>query len=176
MLEPRPISPEINHEELFIQRYQWLMNWALCMTGQDKAQAQDLVHDTFVQFVISRPPLEAIQQNIEGYLYTMLRNMHVSQARRAARIREATFSLSRILSLSETSSVQSELTKVETRDSGPGAGRVVPHLSVRDSAQGLVEGWQRGSASFLPRLLPDGDSPGVADFALGRGQALAPRA
>src|SRR6266446_2786863 len=113
MLEPRPISPEINHEELFIQRYQWLMNWALCMTGQDKAQAQDLVHDTFVQFVISRPPLEAIQQNIEGYLYTMLRNMHVSQARRAARLREATFSLSRILSLSETASVQSELTKVE---------------------------------------------------------------
>ena len=113
MLEPRPISPATNHEELFIQRYQWLMNWALRMTGQDRAQAQDLVHDTFVQFVISRPPLEAIQQNLEGYLYTMLRNMHVSQARRAARIREATFSLSRILSLSETASVQSELTKVE---------------------------------------------------------------
>ena len=73
MLEPRPISPASNHEELFTQRYQWLMNWALRMTGQDKAQAQDLVHDTFVQFVISRPPLEAIQQNLEGYLYTMLR-------------------------------------------------------------------------------------------------------
>src|SRR5260370_8459347 len=100
MQEPRPISPAANHEELFIQRYQWLMNWALRMTSQDKAQAQDLVHDTFVQFVISRPPLEAIQQNIEGYLYTMLRNMHVSQARRAARITDAPFSLLPFLSLS----------------------------------------------------------------------------
>src|SRR5260370_21662079 len=118
MLERRPISPATNHEELFIQRYQWLMNWALHMTGQDKGQAQDLVHDTFVQFVISRPPLEAIQQNIEGYLYTMLRKMHVSQARRAARITEATFSLSRILSLSETASVQSELTRVEPGTQG----------------------------------------------------------
>src|SRR5258708_38399827 len=99
MREPRPISPAANHEELFIQRYQWLMNWALRMTNHDQAQAQDLVHDTFVQFVISRPPLEAIGQNIEGYLYTMLLNMHVSQARRAARIGEAAFSLSPILSL-----------------------------------------------------------------------------
>jgi RNA polymerase sigma factor (sigma-70 family) len=113
MQEPRPISPAANHEELFIQRYQWLMRWALRMTDGDREQAQDLVHDTFVQFVINRPPLEAIQRNIEGYLYAMLRNMHVSQARRAARIRETTSSLSRLLSLSETDSLESELSKVE---------------------------------------------------------------
>src|SRR5574341_817026 len=113
MQDLRPISPAANHEELFIQRYQWLMGWALRMTDGNPAQAQDLVHDTFVQFVINRPPLEAIQQNIEGYLYAMLRNMHISQARRAARIRETTSSLSRLLSLSETESLESELSKVE---------------------------------------------------------------
>src|SRR5258708_17976871 len=106
---PRAISPSTSHEELFAQRYRWLMNWAMRLTNNDREQAEDLVHDTFVQYMISRPDLEAIQENIEGYLYGMLRNMHVSQVRRALRIRETAFPIADILSISETASVQSEL-------------------------------------------------------------------
>ena len=42
------------------------------MTGRDRQKAEDLVHDTFVQFVLSRPDLAAID-NLNAYLYTMLR-------------------------------------------------------------------------------------------------------
>ncbi|HEY2974598.1 MAG TPA: sigma-70 family RNA polymerase sigma factor [Pyrinomonadaceae bacterium] len=109
MPKPRAISPAASHEEIFAQRYRWLMGWALRLTNHDREQAEDLVHDTFVQFMISRPDLGAIGNNIEGYLYAMLRNMHVSQVRRALRIRETAFPIDDILSISETASVQTEL-------------------------------------------------------------------
>ncbi len=91
MLKPWPIAP--NHEDLFIQHYQWLRGWALRMTDQNQEQAEDLVHDCFVHFTISRPSLPAIEGNLEGYLYTMLRNLHLSQVRRSTRIRETIIAL-----------------------------------------------------------------------------------
>jgi len=91
MLKPWPIAP--NHEDLFIQHYQWLMGWVLRMTDQNQEQAEDLVHDCFVHFTISRPSLPAIEGNLEGYLYTMLRNLHLSQVRRSTRIRETIIAL-----------------------------------------------------------------------------------
>lgn len=109
MPRPRPVSPSSSHEEIFAQRYRWLMGWALRLTNHDREQAEDLVHDSFVQFMINRPDLGVVEQNIEGYLYRMLRNMHVSQVRRGLRIRETTFPIADILSISETSSVQTEL-------------------------------------------------------------------
>ena len=106
---PRAISPSTSHEELFAQRYRWLKGWAMRLTNNDREQAEDLVHDTFVQYMISQPDLDAIQENVEGYFYGMLRNMHVSQVRRALRIRETAFPIADILSISETASVQTEL-------------------------------------------------------------------
>src|ERR1044072_1094272 len=84
----RPTS----HEDVFIQRYEWLLGWALQLTGHQQEQAEDLVHDAFVQFVLSRPDINGIA-NLEGYLYTMLRNMHLSQMRRANRIRNREIAL-----------------------------------------------------------------------------------
>src|SRR6266404_9177960 len=109
MPKPRAILPGASHEEIFAQRYRWLMGWALRLTNHDREQAEDLVHDTFVQFMISQPDLEIIERNIEGYFYSMLRNMHVSQVRRALRLRETAFPLADILSISETASVQTGL-------------------------------------------------------------------
>ncbi|HLA10598.1 MAG TPA: sigma-70 family RNA polymerase sigma factor, partial [Pyrinomonadaceae bacterium] len=109
MPKPRAISPSSSHEEVFAQRYRWLMGWALRLTNHDREQAEDLVHDTFVQFMINRPDLGVVQENIEGYLYGMLRNMHISQVRRALRIRETAFPIADILSISETASVQTEM-------------------------------------------------------------------
>ncbi len=82
MLKPERISA--NHEELFLQRYNLLRGWALRLTGNDQQQAEDLLHDAFIHFSIHHPSLDEIK-NLEGYLHTMLRNLHLSQSRRAAR-------------------------------------------------------------------------------------------
>lgn len=73
------------HEETFLARYRTLFGWALGLTGGDREQAEDLVHDAFIQYTFSRPDLAGIQ-NLDGYLYTMLRNLRLSQIRRRERL------------------------------------------------------------------------------------------
>src|SRR5919199_5943324 len=91
MLEPSEIfraeeAQTLTHEEVFLARYGPLRAWALRLTGGDAARAEDLVHDAFVQFTFARPDLARVQ-NLEGYLYQMLRNLNISQMRRASRRR-----------------------------------------------------------------------------------------
>src|SRR5205085_9318909 len=81
-----------SHEDVFIERYEWLMGWSLQLTGHNQEQAEDLLHDAFIQFTLTRPDLNAVQ-NLEGYLYSMLRNMHISQIRRAVRTRNRVISI-----------------------------------------------------------------------------------
>ena len=72
------------HVDLFIERYERLFLWSLQLTENDQEQAEDLLHDAFIQFTLSQPDLNKIE-NLEGYLRTMLRNIHVSQVRRSTR-------------------------------------------------------------------------------------------
>src|SRR6266496_1063530 len=81
-----------NPEDLFVQRYDLLMGWALSLTAHNQALAQDLVHDAFIQFTLRRAELGAIE-NTDAYLHRMLRNMHLSQVRRAALIEDSRFSI-----------------------------------------------------------------------------------
>jgi RNA polymerase sigma factor (sigma-70 family) len=74
-------EPSPSRGELFLQRYNRLLDWALKLTNQRRAAAEDLVHDAFVQFMLCR--LDSIN-NIDGYLYGMLRKMRISQLRRSA--------------------------------------------------------------------------------------------
>ena len=90
MLNPWRIAE--SHEDLFVQRYNRLVGMALQLTGHDREQAEDLVHEAFVEFTLSRPDLDSIN-NLEGYLYGMLRNLHLSQVRRAARRHTQSLSL-----------------------------------------------------------------------------------
>jgi RNA polymerase sigma factor (sigma-70 family) len=71
-------------EELFALNYERLLRWSLQLTGGDRPAAEDLLHDVFVLFSLHRPEPAAIE-NLDGYLYTMLRNLHVSQLRRQTR-------------------------------------------------------------------------------------------
>jgi RNA polymerase sigma-70 factor (ECF subfamily) len=92
MLEPSGIrraeaSEQGAHEEVFLTRYGTLRAWAMRLTGGDAARAEDLVHDAFVNFTLARPDL-ARMQNLDGYLYRMLRNLNTSRVRRAARRHE----------------------------------------------------------------------------------------
>src|SRR6266496_5709681 len=80
----RSLKPELSHEDLFIERYQRLLNRALQLTERNRQEAEDLLHDAFVHFTLVRPDLNAIN-NLDNYMLTILRNLHLSHIRRAAR-------------------------------------------------------------------------------------------
>ena len=69
---PMTASGTPSHEELLMRLYDRMLRWALRLTGKQREQAEDLVHDVFVQFTLSCEP-ESIA-NVEAYLYTMLKN------------------------------------------------------------------------------------------------------
>lgn len=72
------------HVDLFVENYDLLKQWAMRFTEHDHELAEDLLHDAFIQFTLSKPDLESIQ-NLEGYLFIVMRNLHLSQMRRATR-------------------------------------------------------------------------------------------
>jgi RNA polymerase sigma factor (sigma-70 family) len=109
----RATAPAPSYEDLFIRRYERLLAWALSLTDGDRGQAEDLVHDTFIQFTLGRPDLNTID-NLDGYLRVMLRNMHLSRVRRAARLRENSSALLQ-LSLVDQESAEVGLRAVEER-------------------------------------------------------------
>jgi RNA polymerase sigma factor (sigma-70 family) len=73
-----------SHEDIFLQRYDWLVGWASRLTGNDPEKAEDLVHDAYIQFTLARPVLDRIH-NLEAYLYALLRNLYLSDLRRNTR-------------------------------------------------------------------------------------------
>lgn len=84
MLRPHRISA--SHRDAFLERYNGLRAWAVQMTGGDRALAEDLLHDLFILFTLSQPDLTRIE-SLDNYLYASLRNLHISQLRRATRAR-----------------------------------------------------------------------------------------
>src|SRR6266536_1794846 len=85
MLKLLRVSP--SHEDLFIEHYEQLLVWSLQLAEHNRDQAEDLVHDAFVHFTaLTRPDLNKIQ-NLDAYFYATLRNLHISQQRRASRSR-----------------------------------------------------------------------------------------
>lgn len=111
MAAPRLIPEQLTHEAAFALRYDWLVNVAALITRGDRALAQDLVQDAYVQFVCARRDLSTIQ-NLEGYFHGMLRNLYLSHGRRLAR--------SPVTSLSalEYDSVDIGLRNANSRDQG----------------------------------------------------------
>jgi RNA polymerase sigma factor (sigma-70 family) len=84
MLKPR--QKALSHEEIFLERYEELRSWALRLAENDHEKAEDIVQEAFIHFTLARPDLKSIA-NLEGYLYQVLRNLHLSQERRASRSR-----------------------------------------------------------------------------------------
>ncbi len=79
----RKLSPSPSHEALFVERYHQLFGWLLQLTEGDHELAEDLVQDAFIQFTFTRPDLNSIR-NLDGYLYGLVRNLHLSGVRRTA--------------------------------------------------------------------------------------------
>ncbi len=88
----RAARTEQRREQLFIERYESLLAWAMRLTNQYH-EAADLVQDAFVQFMLGRTGLEQIE-NIDGYLRRMLKYMHASKkSRQAQRFNDAALSV-----------------------------------------------------------------------------------
>src|SRR5260221_322764 len=79
-----PLKIHSSHEDLFAERYQRLFRWSMQLTGNERDLAEGLLHDAYVQFTFTQPDIGAIK-NLDGYFYTMLRNLHVSYVRRETR-------------------------------------------------------------------------------------------
>ena len=93
MQQPWKFTASVDrHEEVFLARYIRLRSWALQLTENDRERAEDLVHDAYIQFTFTRPELNTIS-NLDGYLYTMLRNLNLSQVRRSLRQRQKSLSV-----------------------------------------------------------------------------------
>lgn len=71
-------------EEIYFSYYERLFGWALQLTGQDRADAEDLVHDLYILLMRSGARLEQAEKQ-DAYLFAMLRNLHYARLRRAGR-------------------------------------------------------------------------------------------
>ena len=81
-----PWKVSASHEELFVASYERLLTWALHLTESNRELAEDLLHDAFIQFTLTRPDPETIK-DLDNYLYGILRHLHLSQLRRTSRSR-----------------------------------------------------------------------------------------
>ncbi len=73
---------EIEHVlELYYDR---LLNWSSVLTRGDEATTQDIVHDLCLYFTLAKPDLSQVK-NLDGYLYTCLKNIYTSSLARASR-------------------------------------------------------------------------------------------
>ncbi len=73
------------HSSAFMEHYASLRAWALRLTNGDQAEAEDVLHDAFVQFVRLAPDLAQIE-NLGAYLNRLLRNLHLAHITRRTRV------------------------------------------------------------------------------------------
>src|SRR5688500_18586555 len=101
MLDQRRAAsrPEQRREQLFTERYESLLAWAMRLTGSYDEAADSVLYE-LVQFMLGRTVLEQIE-NIDGYLRRMLRYMHASRmSRQAQRLQDTALSVADYDSLS----------------------------------------------------------------------------
>jgi DNA-directed RNA polymerase specialized sigma24 family protein len=82
MLKINREKRRLDRQQLFLERYALLRTSAMRLAQGDSVRAEDLLHDAFVQFVLTQLDLPPIQ-NLDGYLYALLRNVHISTMRQA---------------------------------------------------------------------------------------------
>lgn len=79
------VCREATSYDLFFQEnYEALQRWAMQITGYDRELSEDLVHDVYLRFSNRFNTYENID-SVHGYLYTALRNAHLTHLRRKTR-------------------------------------------------------------------------------------------
>jgi DNA-directed RNA polymerase specialized sigma24 family protein len=81
---PFPPKPErcTSFEDIFFEHYSRLLEWALQLTRRDRSDAEDLVQELYVRFARLDTTPEHVE-NAESYLFSALRNLHHTRAKRA---------------------------------------------------------------------------------------------
>jgi DNA-directed RNA polymerase specialized sigma24 family protein len=67
---------------VFFAHYSRLLEWATQITRNDRAEAEDLVHDLYFRITRINRPIDQIER-IEQYLFKVLRNLYYARQRRA---------------------------------------------------------------------------------------------
>jgi DNA-directed RNA polymerase specialized sigma24 family protein len=74
------------HEAIFLNHYDWLLDWAGQLSQGASQEAEDLVQDLYVRFVQMRSgPDFTDDYQIRAYLYTSLKNLFISRKLRSGR-------------------------------------------------------------------------------------------
>jgi len=73
------------NEDVFFAYYSRLLAWALQITRNDRSEAEDLVHDFYLRVTRISKSIDQMEQ-LEHYLFKVLRNLYYSRLRRAGRV------------------------------------------------------------------------------------------
>ncbi len=84
-MSPRPslkIEKAADHEGVFLSNYSWLLERALSLVHGAKDEAEDLVQDLYVRFVLSGADVDLSDgARTQGYLLRALRNLYTDRHR-----------------------------------------------------------------------------------------------
>jgi RNA polymerase sigma factor (sigma-70 family) len=72
------------NEDVFFAYYPRLLEWATQITRNDRSEAEDLVHDFYLRLTRITRSIDGMEQ-LEHYLFRVLRNLYYSRLRRAGR-------------------------------------------------------------------------------------------
>jgi hypothetical protein len=72
---------EVSSEHFFARHYDWLLKWGAYLVRGRQEQAEDLVHELFIQFQRTSPDLTT-DEEAKAYLYRSLRNLFLSSVAR----------------------------------------------------------------------------------------------
>jgi DNA-directed RNA polymerase specialized sigma24 family protein len=88
MEQPKPKRREATSpsqiEQLLATYYSQLLKWGAVLTRGDVAKTQDIVQEFCLYFTLTKPDLSEVA-NLDGYLYTCLRHIYLSDLARASR-------------------------------------------------------------------------------------------
>lgn len=74
------------NETIFLDHYEWLLDWARQLTQGAAGEAEDLVQDLYVRFVQMKAAPSLVDEDaIRAYLYTALKNLFISKKLRSGR-------------------------------------------------------------------------------------------
>jgi len=72
------------NQDVFFAYYSRLLEWALQITSNDRSEAEDLVHDFYLRVTRITRSIDEIEQ-LEHYLFQVLRHLYYARLRRAGR-------------------------------------------------------------------------------------------
>jgi RNA polymerase sigma factor (sigma-70 family) len=79
-----PFDETADAGELLATRYGQLLRWAMVLTRGNPGKAEEIVQEFCVYIAVAKPDFRDVA-NLDGYLYTCLRNIYLSTLARASR-------------------------------------------------------------------------------------------